>query len=109
MLDGWSRLAENRLPEPPSQRSSTNMELGEDMGPTAELVSTPMMFHRAPRVKAENLSTGHQRLNPDRACQRGNFVYTLHDEGIVRPLDTSPMKTEGPSTNNHRRVNLDRT
>jgi hypothetical protein len=89
MLDGWSRPAENRLPEPPSQRSSTNMELGEDMGPTAELRSTPMVFHSAPLEQERfclenNLSTGHQRLNPNRACERGNVVYTLHEEGTRR-------------------------
>jgi hypothetical protein len=28
----------------------------------------------------ENQSTGHQRLNPDRACKRGNVVYAQHED-----------------------------
>ena len=49
-----------------------------------------MVFHRAPleqKRSKENLSTGHQRLNPDRTCKRGNVVYTLHEGGTVCPPD----------------------
>jgi hypothetical protein len=56
-----------------------------DTGPEAGLGSTPLVFHRVSPgtgkvLFKENQSTGHQRLNPDRACKRGNDVYTLHED-----------------------------
>ena len=71
MLDGWSRPAVNRLLEPPSQRSSTDMELDEDTGPISRVrVNTAGVSQSSPgrgRVKAENLSTGNRRVHLDRA------------------------------------------
>jgi hypothetical protein len=48
-----------------------------DTVPEAGLGSTPLeMFPLEQEMFClkENLSTGHQRLNPDRACKRGNVT-----------------------------------
>jgi hypothetical protein len=97
--DGDSRPAMRNIPERPSQRTSTSLEPDVDISSSRARVNTSGVSRSSPtqppfrsrKSLTENLSTGNRRVNPDRACQSPNFVYTLQEEGtLILPLTGQP-------------------